>query len=151
MPREFGSPGFIRTRVAEWAVSGGAAALAPDFAANTALTIFGGTAGYAAGFVHWVEALEFTVGAADFAGAGGTLTFDLRRNSTTGPILATLTIALASALRGVTLRALVTNPQSARMNDTDVLFLLRKATGTVFTAGEGTWRICSRQRPQSAK
>ena len=150
MPRETFAA-FVRTPIATWFSGGGAAAVAPDFAANTLVTIFGGTAGFTVPFKCVIEKLRFIVGNADFAGASGTLTFVLRKGSATGTALATLTIPLASALRGAVLEASVAaaSDEGAKLVDGDKLFITRTATGTVFTGGEGTWQIIARQRPQA--
>jgi hypothetical protein len=150
MPRETFAA-FIRTPIATWMSSGGAGAVSADFNANTLATTFGGTAGFTVPFKCTVEKLRFIVGAADFAGASGTLTFVLRKGSATGTALATLTIPLASALRGAVLDANVAaaDNEAAKLVDGDKLFITRTATGTVFTGGEGTWTIIARQRPQA--
>lgn len=152
MPRET-FPAFIRTTLASWyAAPIGTATVAPDFAANTLVTILGGaTAGLVVPVKCVVEKLRFIVGNTDFAGAGGTLTFVLRKGSITGTALATLTIPLASALRGTVLEASVAaaDNEVAKLVDGDKLFITRTATGTVFTTGEGTWEIIARQRPQA--
>lgn len=152
MPKAVG-PGFVRGPVLSWGANGGAGALAPDFAANTLATILGDTTGFIAGYEHWVEQLLFVVGNADFAGGGGTLTFELRKGTPTGTALASLTIDLASAIRGHVFKATVSaaNRALSRCNDTDKLFLVRTATGTVFTTAEGQWQIVSAVRPQAAK
>lgn len=152
MPRE-SFPAGIRHNVMQHTADfvSNAATVAADFNANTLATIAGGAGGYVVQYKTQVEALEFDVGTEDFAGAGGTLTFELRRDSATGTALASLTIALASALRGATLRAAVTaaNAEAARLKDGDKLFLVRLATGTVFTTGRGTFRVVGWQRPQA--
>jgi hypothetical protein len=150
MPRETFAA-FIRTPIATWVSTGGAGAVSADFNANTLATTFGGTAGYAVPYKCVVEKLRFIVGPVDFAGAGGTLTFVLRKGSATGTAIATLTIALASALRGSVLEASVAaaDNEAAKLVDGDRLFITRTATGTVFTGGEGTWSIIARQRPQA--
>lgn len=149
-PKKAGQ-GFIRTALATWFSGGGAAAVSPDFAANTLATVFGGVGGFTV--PHWfdVEKLRFIVGNADFAGAGGTLTFVLRKGSATGAALATLTVTLATALRGTVLEASVAaaDDETAKLRPTDLLFITRTATGTVFTTGEGTWSILGRQVEQS--
>lgn len=153
MPREVFA-GWLRTVLHSWSVSGGAAAVAPDFAAATLVTILGGaTAGLVVPFKCVVEKLRFTVGNADFAGAGGTLTFVLRKGSITGAALATLTIPLATALRGAVLEASVAaaDVEAAKLVDGDKLFITRTATGTAYTTGEGTWSIVVRQRPQAIR
>ena len=150
MPRETFAA-FIRAPLAVWGSGGGAAAVSPDFNANTLVTIFGGTAGFTVPIKCVVERLQFTVGSADFAGASGTLTFVLRKTSATGTALATLTITLATALRGTTLVGTVAaaDNEAAKLVDNDKLFITRTATGTAFTGGEGTWSIIARQRPQA--
>jgi hypothetical protein len=128
-----------------------AATVSADFNANTLATIAGGAGGFTPGFKCEVEKLRFRVGDADFAGAGGTLTFELRKDSATGTALAQLVIPLASALRGVTLEAAVSaaNAELAKLSDTSKLFLVRLATGTVFTTASGTFEVLARQLPQA--
>lgn len=151
MPPRKAAPFFTRTALATWFVSGGAGAVAADFNANTLATVFGGAGGFSPGIFAEIEKLRFVVGSADFAGAGGTLTFVLRKNSATGAALATLTITLATALRGAVLEASVAaaDDETAKLRPGDTLFITRTATGTVFTGGEGTWQILARQVPQS--
>ena len=150
MPRETFAA-FIRTAIATWGSGGGAGAVSPDFNANTLATTFGGTAGFTVPYKCTIETLRFIVGAADFAGASGTLTFVLRKGSATGTAIATLTIPLASATRGSVLSASVAaaDNETAKLVDNDKLFITRTATGTAFTGGEGTWQIIARQRPQA--
>lgn len=150
-PKKAG-PAFIRNTLLSWYTAAlGAATVAPDFAANTLATVLGGVGGFTV--PHWfeVEKLRFIVGNTDFAGAGGTLTFELRKNSATGTAIASLTIPLATALRGAVLEASVTAAldETAKLRPTDTLFLVRLAAGTVFTTGEGTWSIVGRQVEQS--
>lgn len=150
-PRKVG-PNFIRHVLAQWFASGsGAATVAPDFAANTAVTVFGGTGGFTPGFWCELEKLRFIVGNTDFAGASGTLTFVVRKGSTAGAALITLVIPLASAVRGAVIEASVSaaNDGAAQLSPTDKLFITRTATGTVFTTGEGTFQLWARQVPQS--
>ena len=140
--------GIVMQHVADFA---NAATVGPDFNAATLQTIAGGAGGYVPGFVCYIEKLRFRVGPEDFAGASGTLTFELRRDSATGTALASLTIPLASALRGAVLEASVTaaNDGISRINDTDKLFLVRIATGTVFTTARGVFEVWARQRLQA--
>lgn len=128
-----------------------AATVAADFNANTLATIAGGVGGFTPGFKCIVEKLRFHVGTEDFAGAGGTLTFELRKDSATGTALASLTIPLATALRGAVLEAPVSaaNAEVAKLTDTSKLFLVRLATGTVFTTGRGTFEVVAAQPPQT--
>lgn len=151
MPREAFPAGVRNSIIEHISHFANAATVGPDFNANTLATIFGGAGGYTVPYKCQVERLEFSVGPEDFAGAGGTLTFELRKNSATGTALASLTIALASALRGVTLVATVSaaNAEAAKLKDNDTLFLVRTATGTVFTTGRGTFRVIVWQKPQS--
>ena len=144
-------PGAVLCSVTPCPDSAGAATVAPDFAANTLATILGDTTGFSPGYTCSVEALQFIVGGTDFVGGGGTLTFELRRDSPTGTALASMTVALASAIRGHVFTAKVSaaNSTAARLKDSDLLFLVRTATGTAFTTGEGTWSILARQRPQA--
>jgi len=152
MPKE-AAPAFVRSII--WSHTGdfvsNAATVSADFNANTLATIAGGAGGFIPGFVCYIEKLRFHVGTEDFVGGGGTLTFELRRDTSTGTALASLTIPLASALRGAVLEASVSaaNGAAARINDTDKLFLVRLATGTAFTTARGTFSVLARQRLQA--
>lgn len=119
-----------------------------DFNAATAVNIVDS---YNPGFICYLEGFEVTVDAADWAGAGGTLTFDLRNGGPTGTIIATLTTPLASMLRGATVRASVSaaNANLARLGDTGTFSITRQATGTVFTTASGTWKVLFRARQQA--
>lgn len=151
MPRLAGA-GFLRQVIMQHvSIATAAATVSADFNANTLQTIAGGSAGFTPGYQCEVEKLRFRVGDTDFAGASGTLTFELRRDSATGTALASLTIPLASALRGAVLEASVAASLAnlAKLKDTDKLFLVRLATGTVFTTASGTFEVLARQLPQA--
>lgn len=151
MPRE-SFPAGVRAIIMQHVSHPTAAAtVSADFNANTLQTIAGGANGYSPGQKCQVTKLKFRVGDTDSAGAGGTLTFELRKNSATGSAIASLTVALASALRGVTLEALVTaaNASLANLRDTDTLFLVRIATGTVFTTMTGDFEVEAWIKPQA--
>lgn len=153
MPRKTGA-GFLRSKIMEHvSIATAAATVSADFSANTLATIAGGAGGFTPGFQCEVEKLRFKVGDADFAGAGGTLTFELRKDSATGTALASLTIPLASALRGAWLEASVTAAlaETAKLSDTSKLFLVRLATGTVFTTASGVFEVWARQQAQAAR
>lgn len=146
-------PAYIRTVI--WRHYGdfvsNAATVSADFNATTLATIAGGAGGFVPGYQCEIEKLRFFVGTEDFAGAGGTLTFELRVASATGTAIASLTIPLASALRGAVLEASVSaaNAVAARISDTQKLFLVRLATGTAFTTGRGMFDVLARQKPQA--
>ncbi len=151
MPKE-SFPGG--TRVTVWqhnSIATAAATVSADFNAVTLATIAGGVGGFTPGFKARISKLRFRVGDADFAGAGGTVTVELRRDSATGTALASLTIPLATALRGAVLEALVPASAAAAsvINDTTKLFLVRLATGTVFTTASGVFEVEGWQRPQA--
>lgn len=151
MPKE-SFPGGIRSVIWQHnSIATAAATVSADFNANTLATIAGGTAGFSPGIKAQITKLRFRVGDADFAGASGTLTFELRKSSATGSAIASLTIPLATALRGAVIEALVTaaNGALATIKDTDVLFLVRTATGTVFTTASGVFEVEAWQRPQA--
>lgn len=145
------SPGFVRVAIATWHAINDAATVAADFAANTLVTIFGGTAGFNSGIWVEIEKLRLIVTGTDFVGGGGTLTFVLRKGSATGTALATLTFVTADAIRGAVLEASVAAAADAdaKLRPGDLLFITRTATGTAFTTGQGTWQIIGRQRLQS--
>src|SRR6266542_637021 len=98
MPRETFPAGVRVPIVRHVSIATAAATVSADFNANTLATIAGGAGGIPIAQKAEVTKLIFRVGDADFAGAGGTLTFELRKNSATGSAIASLTIALASAL-----------------------------------------------------
>lgn len=139
MPKEAG-PSYLRGVIPLLGVVG-------HFDGNGAETIINT---FVPGFVCSVEKLLF-VPSEDFAGAGGTLTFDLRKGGATGTIIATLTIALAAALQGAKLSAAVSaaNETVARLSDTDGFSITRQATGTAFTGAAGQWMVLFRQRAQA--
>lgn len=152
MPRE-SFPAGVRTTILQHVSDfvSNAATVSADFNANTLATIRGGSAGYPVQYKCQVEAIEFDVATEDFVGGGGTLTFELRKGSATGSAIASITIPLASALRGATIRSAVTaaNAEIAKLKDGDLLFLVRLATGTAFTTGRGVFRVIGWQKPQS--
>lgn len=153
MPRE-SFPGGVRTVIAQHnSIATAAATVSADFNANTLVTIFGGTAGFTPGQIAEVTKLRFRVGDADFVGGGGTLTFELRKDSATGTALAQLVIPLASALRGAVLEAAVTAAlaSAARLTDLSKLFIVRLATGTAFTTASGVFEVEAWVRPQARR
>lgn len=152
MPRE-SFPAGIRDVIAQHiSIATAAATVSADFNANTLATIAGATGGIPVGQKCEVTKLRFRVGDADLAGAGGTLTFELRKNSATGTAIASITIALGR-LRGEVVEALVTaaNAQLAKLVDTDTLFLVRVATGTVFTTASGVFEVEAWVKPQARR
>jgi hypothetical protein len=151
MPRET-FPGGIRTIIARHnSIATAAATVSADFNANTLATIAGGAGGYVVGQKGEVCAFRFRVGDADFAGAGGTLTFELRRDSATGAAIATLTVPLATALRGAVIEGTLNNIEGGKLRDNDKLFIVRLATGTVFTTGAGTFEVEAWVKPQARR
>lgn len=153
MPRE-SFPAGIRVPIIQHnAIATAAATVAADFSANTLATIAGGAGGITVGQKCEITKLRLRVGDADFVGGGGTLTFELRRDSATGTALAQLVVPLASALRGAVLEADVSaaNASAAQLKDSDKLFLVRLATGTVFTTGAGMFEVEAWVRPQSRR
>lgn len=153
MPRETFPAGIREVIARHMSIATAAATVSADFNANTLATIAGGAGGIPVLQKCEVTTLRFRVGDADFAGAGGTLTFELRKNSATGTAIASITIALASALRGVVLETTVTaaNADLAKLKDGDTLFLVRTATGTVFTTASGMFEVEAWVRPQSRR
>jgi len=153
MPRE-SFPGGVRQTVWQHnSIATAAATVSTDLNANTLFTIAGGAAGFLVGQRCEVTKLRFRVGDADFVGGGGTLTFELRRGSATGTAIASLTIPLASALRGAVIESDVTAAlvAQAKLVDTDRLFLVRLATGTAFTTGSGVFEVEAWVRPQARR
>lgn len=153
MPRESFPAGIRCAIFTHVSIATAAATVSADFNANTLATIAGGVGGFTPGFKAIIQKLKFRVGDADFAGAAGTLTFELRRDSATGVALASLTIPLATALRGATLEAPVSAAlqAAAAINDLTKLFLVRLATGTVFTTASGVFEVEAWQRPQAIR
>lgn len=123
--------------------------LASHFDSNTSATLINS---FKPGFKLSLEKLVF-VPAVNFAGAGGSLTFQLRKGGPTGPSIATLTINLASATLGAVLEASVaaTDDLTARLGDNDTFSLTRDAAGTAFTTANGTWFVYYRTRPQARR
>lgn len=151
MPRESFPAGIRHSIMSHVSIAVGAGTVAADFAAVTLLTIAGGVAGFTPGIKAEISKLRFRVGDADFAGAAGTCTFELRKNSATGTALASLTIPLATALRGAVIEATANAIEAVKLRDTDTLFLVRLATGTVFTTGGGVFEVEGWQRPQARR
>lgn len=147
MPRE-SFPAGVRTVVmAHSADIANAATVGPDFNANTDQTI----ASQIVGQKTEIAGFRFRVGPENFAGVGGTLTFTLRKGSGTGTVLATVTVPLASALRGATIEGTLANVEAAKLVDTDTLVIQRSATGTVFTTGRGVFEVVGWVRPQARR
>lgn len=151
MPKVSFPAGIRRIIMQHVSIATAAATVSADFNANTLQTIAGGAGGFAPGVNGEVTKLRFRVGDTDFAGAGGTLTFELRVGSATGTALASLTIPLASALRGAVLEANANAIQAVKLRDTDTLFLVRLATGTVFTTASGVFEVEAWERPQARR
>ena len=152
MPRISFPAGIRSILMQHLSIATAAATVSADFSANTLATIAGGAAGFVPGVKATITKLRFRVGDTDFAGAGGTLTFELRRDTATGTAICSLTVPLASALRGAVLEASPsTNAQIAasEINDATKLFLVRTATGTVYTTGAGIFEVEGWQRPQA--
>ena len=152
MPRISFPAGIRSILMQHVSIATAAATVSADFNANTLATIAGGAGGFVPGVKATISKLRFRVGDTDFAGVGGTLTFELRRDSATGTAIASLTIPLASALRGAVLEASPsTNAAIAasEINDTTKLFLVRLATGSVFTTASGVFEVEGWQRPQA--
>jgi hypothetical protein len=153
MPAE-GIPSGVEVPVLEHASDfANAATVGPDFNAATLVTIAGGADGFIVRQKCRIKKLLFRVGPENFAGAGGTLTFELRRDSATGGLIASITIPLATALRGAIIESLVlaANAGRAQLKDGDKLFLVRLATGTAFTTGRGTFAVIGWVRPQAIR
>jgi hypothetical protein len=153
MPRESFPAGIRRTIMQHISIATAAATVSADFNANTLATIAGGAGGFVPGVKARIVKTRFRVGDTDFAGAAGTLTFELRRDSATGTAICSLVIPLATALRGAVIEANVTNTNAAiaaaDITDSTKLFLVRLATGTVFTTASGVFEVEAWERPQS--
>lgn len=97
-----------------------------------------------------LESLGFC--ASSTAGASsGSQVFKLRKGGTTGTVLATLTIPVASvdALGDVIEAAVSATLENATLDDDDTISITRDASGTTFgTDPVGFWFIRYRERPQ---
>jgi hypothetical protein len=117
----------------------------------TAETVIGATtaatfvSAYCPGYAGTIEEFGFVVGA-KLAGAGGTLSFDLKDASAN--VIATLTITVAAATQGAQVKTTTIVSAYADLTDTSTLSIVRKATGTAFTAGAGFFYVRLRQRTQ---
>lgn len=151
MPKESFPAGILVPTVLHDADFANAATVGPDFNANTLATIGGGAGGIVVRQKGRIKRIWFDVGPEDFAGAAGTLTFELRKASATGTAIASITIALAAALRGARIEsnAIAAAAAQSVLQDGDLLFLVRLATGTVFTTGRGKFGMDLWVRPQS--
>ncbi len=148
MPRE-SFPAGIRTVVMSHdADFANAATVGPDFNANTLVTVAGPLT---VGVKTEICGFRFKVGPEALAGAGGTLTFEVRKNSSTGTAVATITIPLASGARGAVIEGTVNAVEDVKLKDTDTLYLVRLATGTVFTTARGRFEVIGWQRPQARR
>lgn len=152
MPKESFPAGVLLPQHLHDADFSNGATVGPDFNANTLATIKGATGGLIVRQKGRVKRIWFDVGPEDFAGAGGTLTFELRKASATGTALASITIALgATSVRGARIEsnALAAAAAASVLQDGDLLFLVRLATGTVFTTGRGKFGMDLWVKPQA--
>jgi hypothetical protein len=118
-------------------------AQASTLTANGAATL---ATSAALGFIAHVEEFGFRVRDA-LAGAGGTLTFDLCNAA--GNVIAELTVTLAAGGAGAVIKTDTVDPAYTRITDLGTLVVKRKATGTAFTSGSGTFYARIAQRPQA--
>jgi hypothetical protein len=129
--------GWVRTQILAVPVAGA------DLTGTTQLDI---VTGIVPGFRGEIESISYVATTAH-TGAGGTLTFRLKKGTT---IMGTITVTLASSdAKGEVTRSAIAFSENAKFNDTDALTFERQATGTVFTAGAGTFYIFVRQQPQA--
>ncbi len=88
-------------------------------------------------------------------GSGGAQTINVRKGAhTTGDLLAALSVAIAdSGIGTVTSQAVTAAVQAeeAYLKDADTLSIEMAASGTAFSAGEGTLTVWGRVRPQAAR
>lgn len=148
MPRESFPAGIRSILMTHDADFANAATVGPDLNANTDVTVAGPQT---VGVKCDIAGFRFVCGPENFAGGGGTLTFTLRKGSATGTVLATVTVPLASALRGAVIEGTLANVEAAKLVDTDVLVIQRTATGTAFTTGRGRFEVVAWQRPQARR
>lgn len=148
MPRESFPAGIRSVIMQHVSIATAAATVSADFNANTDQTIAGPQT---VGVKCDIAGFRFRVGDTNFAGAGGTLTFTLRKGTSTGTVLATVVVPLASALRGAVIEGTLANVEAAKLVDTDALVIQRTATGTVFTTASGVFEVVAWQRPQARR
>ncbi len=89
-------------------------------------------------------------------GANGTQTINIRKGAhTTGTLLAALVVPIADSGIGTVTSQAVTAANQAdeayMRSDADTLSIEMAASGTSFSAGEGTLTIWGRVRPQAAR
>lgn len=100
------------------------------------------------GYRSTIIAVKLIVSVA-FAGAGATRTFNVRRGSATGTVIATRTVALADGATVGTVLDVPVTGGSADFLDGDNLTIEWPTAGAVaFTAGEVTVVIITRKRTQ---
>lgn len=148
MPRETFPAGVRVPILSHVSIATAAATVSADFNANTDVTVCGPQT---VGQKCEIAGFRFKCGDTNFAGAGGTLTFTLRKGTSTGTVLATVVVPLASALRGAVIEGTLANVEAAKLNDTDALVIQRTATGTVFTTASGTFEALAWVRPQARR
>jgi len=106
------------------------------------------------GFKAVVTKATFTQTIA-LVGASGSQTLNIRKGAhTTGTLLAALVVPIAdAAIGGVTSQAVTAAVQAeeAYLKDADTLSIEMAASGTSFSAGEGTLTVWGRVRPQAAR
>jgi hypothetical protein len=136
MPRT-GRWGWIRGLLATVPVAGA------DLTGVSQLDI---VTGIVPGFQGEIESISYVATTAH-TGAGGTLTFRLKKGTT---IMAAITVPLATSdAKGEVTKAAIAFAETAKFSDSDALTFERQATGTVFATGAGTFYIYARQLPQA--
>lgn len=100
------------------------------------------------GFLHTITAVKLIVAVA-FTGAGASRTFNVRKGSATGTVVATRTVVLADGATVGTVLDVPVTAAAADFLDGDNLTVEWPTAGAVaFTAGQVTLVITRRQRQQ---
>ena len=104
------------------------------------------------GYKCAIEAVTFVQDIA-LVGASGSQTINVRKGGTSGDVLVDLAILIADSGIGTVSRATVdaADQDTAYLrSDSDTLSIEMAASGTAFSAGEGTLTVWGRTRPQAA-
>lgn len=104
------------------------------------------------GFRCVVEKVTFVQDIA-LVGVGGSQTINVRKGAADGTTLCSLNLLVAAAGIGTVSSASVTaaNDDIAYLDDNDTMSIEMAASGTAFSAGEGTLTVWGRMQPQAAR
>ena len=142
MPRE-SSPGWVYGPLFSMYVPAGHIAGTSQIVYLEALTL---------GFKCAVEAVTFVQDIA-LVGSSGSQTINVRKGASTGTVLVDLTLLEAASGIGTVSRATVDagdQDDAYLRSDADTISIEMAASGTAFSAGEGTLTVWGRSRPQAA-